>query len=143
MEFHSWKFGVFLTVVVGLFWVLANRRSARSWMLLVASYVFYGAWTPWFLSLIVFSTVLDYFCGKWLDESESPGRRKLLLLASLGGNLGLLCFFKYTFWLSSLIDPLLESAGVSLRLVDYSWAAITADGGWRSKVVPVAIATHL
>ncbi len=142
MEFHSWRFGLFMIVVVGLFWLMANRRGLRSWMLLAASYIFYGAWTPWFLLLIVFSTILDFYCGRAMDREKDDGRRRIFLLISLAGNLGLLCFFKYSYWLSSLIDPLLASAGLEFQLVEHSWAAIADEGGWRSKVVPVGISFY-
>ena len=142
MAFHSWKFGVFMLIVTGLFWLLANRRDARSYLLLVASYIFYGAWTPWFLLLIVFSTILDFFCGRAMGASEEQSVRRRYLLLSLGGNLGLLCFFKYSHWLSSLVDPLLASAGVPFELMSWSWAALAEDGGWRAKVVPVGISFY-
>jgi len=64
-------------------------------MLLVASYVFYGAWDWRFLSLILFSTVLDYFCGLKIHESTDPQRKKLFLFLSVIINLSILGVFKY------------------------------------------------
>ena len=98
MNFHSVSFAVFLLATLSLFWITWRRRNLRSAILLVASYVFYGSWHPWYLSLLVFSTLLDYACGKILVASDDPRKRKLTLLVSLVGNLGMLCFFKFYGW---------------------------------------------
>lgn len=74
-------------------------------MLLVASYVFYSAWDWRFLSLIIFSTVVDYFVGLAMDREADEARRKRLLFVSLATNLGLLAIFKYfNFFAASFID---------------------------------------
>ncbi len=95
MVFHSTQFALFLVAVLVLFWALSPSRRSRTVLLLVASYVFYASWHPYFLLLIVFSTLLDHACGRGIAASQDPGRRRALLLLSLGGNLGLLGFFKY------------------------------------------------
>ncbi len=64
-------------------------------MLLVASYLFYGWWDWRFLSLILISSVLDFFCGRAIHRSESKRRKKLFLAFSVLGNLSILGFFKY------------------------------------------------
>lgn len=63
--------------------------------LLLASYVFYAAWNPPFILLLWLSTVVDFFVGRALYHQENKHKRKLLLVISLIGNLGMLCFFKY------------------------------------------------
>lgn len=95
MNFHSVTYGVFLAVVFTLFWLTYRSRNLRSAIMLVASYVFYGAFNPLFLGLIGFSTLLDYRCGILIAKSESKATKRAALLASLVLNLGLLGFFKY------------------------------------------------
>ena len=63
--------------------------------LLLASYIFYAAWNPPFILLLWLSTVVDYFVGKALYNQQNKYKRKFLLVISLIGNLGMLCFFKY------------------------------------------------
>jgi len=63
--------------------------------LLLASYTFYGWWDWRFLSLIIFSTLIDYFVGLRIASANSPKKSKLWLVVSLVINLGLLGFFKY------------------------------------------------
>ena len=69
MLFNSVEFAIFMVVVYGLYLVLDHKWQNR--MLLVASYVFYGTWDWRFLSLIFFSTVLDYVCGLKIHASNS------------------------------------------------------------------------
>jgi D-alanyl-lipoteichoic acid acyltransferase DltB (MBOAT superfamily) len=74
-------------------------------LLLLASYVFYGWWDWKFLSLIVFSSFVDYYVGIGMSKSNDTKRRKLLLLTSILVNLGFLGFFKYyNFFAESFAD---------------------------------------
>jgi len=103
MVFNSIGFFVFLAIVYTLYRVLGHRAQNR--MLLVASYVFYGAWDWRFLSLIAASTVVDYTIGLRMRAASDPVTRKHLLWISLGANLGLLGIFKYfNFFVGSFVD---------------------------------------
>ncbi|UII79904.1 MBOAT family protein [Flagellimonas sp. CMM7] len=62
--------------------------------MLTASYVFYGWWDWRFLSLIAFSTLVDFFLGIYISKTKER-KRFLYLMASICVNLGLLCIFKY------------------------------------------------
>jgi alginate O-acetyltransferase complex protein AlgI len=64
-------------------------------MLLIASYVFYGAWDWRYLSLILMSTTVDYFCALGIEKSNSQKIKKKLVALSLFANLSLLGVFKY------------------------------------------------
>ena len=94
MAFHSVNYALFLILVVAAFWTVAPWRNARFLLLLGASYVFYAGWELWFLGLIVFSTILDFWCGRWIASAKTPRSRRLGLLASLGGNLAVLGYLQ-------------------------------------------------
>ena len=81
-------------------------------MLLAASYFFYGAWDWRFLGLIIFSTLLDYICGRAIATSNDPARRKSLLALSITGNLAVLGFFKYFNFFAESLGVLLRSQGL-------------------------------
>ena len=102
MVFTELRFFPFLLVVLGVHWLLPWARARKLWLLL-ASWFFYGSWDWRFLSLLIFSTVLDYVVGLRLVR---PGaRRKAWVTVSLVGNLGLLNFFKYfDFFVDSAAD---------------------------------------
>ena len=96
MLFNSIDFALFLPIVFLIYWViLGGNRNEQNIFLLVSSYVFYGWWDWRFLSLILFSTFLDYYLGKFIYRATSENHRKLFLFVSLLTNLGLLAFFKY------------------------------------------------
>ncbi len=89
----------------------ALRGRARQWLLLGASYYFYGCWSWKFLTLLVGSTFLDYYVGRALERTDDPTKRKRLITISLIGNLGALGFFKYfNFFIDSAVT-LIERMG--------------------------------
>lgn len=96
MLFNSIDFAVFLPIVFLLYWFVFNKDlKLQNVLLLVASYIFYGWWDWRFLSLIVFSTLVDYYVGRQLAQETKVSRRKILLWTSIIVNLGFLGFFKY------------------------------------------------
>ncbi len=121
MLFNSVEFGIFLPLVFILFWSWAWRTQKRQNVFLTTvSCVFYGWWDPRFLILILVSTLVDFKVGTSMLKTESPSRRKTLLLISLGTNLGILGFFKYfNFFADSLTDALtVAGMTVNTRTLD-------------------------
>ena len=105
MLFNSIDFAIFLPVVFALYWLIQRHLKWQNALLVLASFVFYGWWDWRFLSLIVFSSTLDYFVGIGLAKTDLPKKRKLLLLTSVVVNLGFLGFFKYfNFFAQSFAD---------------------------------------
>ena len=105
MLFNSIDFAIFLPIVFALYWFFTNRNlKLQNLLIVLASYVFYGWWDWRFLSLILFSTVVDYSVGLGLLKESRLSRRKLLLWTSILVNLGFLGFFKYyNFFLDNFI----------------------------------------
>jgi len=84
----------------------------RNAYLTVASYVFYGWWHPWFVSLMLFSTVVDYGCGRMITTSGATTRqRKAGVWISMVTNLSLLGFFKYAVFAQENLNRILAWAG--------------------------------
>ena len=76
MLFNSPEFIVFLVVVYCLYLVLPFRP--QNYMLLAASYVFYGWWDPRFLFLVVISSTVDYWVGLTMDAGRLTRSQKLV-----------------------------------------------------------------
>ncbi len=96
MLFNSIDFAIFLPVVFIIYWFLIRKNlKIQNLLIVAASYVFYGWWDWRFLSLILFSTIVDYSVGLGLSKQENPVKRKILLWTSILVNLGFLGFFKY------------------------------------------------
>ena len=106
MLFNSLEFTLFLPIVFLIYWFLVNKNlKLQNFFLLIASYVFYGWWDWRFLSLILFSTIVDYLVGIQIYNSPTKQLKKVWLWVSLGVNLGLLGFFKYyNFFIKSWMD---------------------------------------
>ncbi|MAX81656.1 MAG: membrane-bound O-acyltransferase family protein [Crocinitomicaceae bacterium] len=106
MLFNSIDFAVFLPIVFVLYWFVTQKKlTLQNVLIVIASYVFYGMWNWKFLSLIFFSTVVDYTVGIKLSQTENNKKRKALLWTSILVNLGVLMFFKYfNFFAESFSD---------------------------------------
>jgi D-alanyl-lipoteichoic acid acyltransferase DltB (MBOAT superfamily) len=105
MLFNSIDFAVFLPLVFVLYWFVTQRNlKLQNFLIVVASYVFYGWWDWRFLSLIFFSTLVDYTIGILLLKENNETKRKTLLWISIVINLGFLGFFKYyNFFLDNFV----------------------------------------
>ena len=105
MLFNSIDFAIFLPIVFLIYWFVTNKNlTLQNFLIVVASYLFYGWWDWRFLSLILFSTVVDYTIGRLLGKEEKQRKRKTLLWISIIVNLGFLGFFKYyNFFLDNFI----------------------------------------
>jgi len=114
MTFDSLTFVVFLALVYAGYWMLRPWR-ARKAFLLVASYVFYAAWNPLFVLLIVATTGFDWLAAHWMDRSREQSRRKLILAASIAINLSALGFFKYGQFFSNTAIDLLRVFSIDFK----------------------------
>ena len=94
-----------------MYWAVPSWRG-RKIVLLVASYLFYAAWNPPFVLLLLMSTMVDFVLGKRMVSATHQRTRRLLLIASLAVNLGVLAWFKYAkFFLASFVG-VMESMGI-------------------------------
>ncbi len=112
MIFNSFPFLIFFAVFLVAYWNLAGRQ--RLLLCLVGSYFFYGWWNWYLLSLIVFSTVVDFLVGLSLSQTDTEPRRRLLLIVSLACNLGVLGFFKYCNFFAESLNGLASQFGWAL-----------------------------
>ncbi len=105
MLFNSTEFLLFLPITFALYWLLNKRLQLQNALVLVASYLFYGWWDWRFLSLIIISTLLDFWVGQKLYASTAPKIKRRWMWLSVSFNLGLLGFFKYyNFFIDSWVS---------------------------------------
>ena len=106
MLFNSLDFAVFLPIFFILYWYVNNKNlQLQNFLIVIASYIFYGWWDWRFLFLIFFSSITDYIIGKALQVTEKEKYRKFLLWFSIVTNVGFLGFFKYyNFFLDSFVS---------------------------------------
>lgn len=104
MIFTSLTFlGFFALLLCLLPWFKGHMQ--RIYLLLAASYVFYGAWDVRFLSLILASSLWAWWLGLLMDRSQDCFHRKFYLTLSLILSLSMLGYFKYAdFFLENFAD---------------------------------------
>ncbi|MBN1971616.1 MAG: MBOAT family protein [Candidatus Delongbacteria bacterium] len=95
MVFSSFTFLLFFFIVYLLLLIFKKSHKIEKIILLSSSYFFYGYWDYRFLSLIFFSTIVDYYIGRKIFQTKNIFSKKKLLFTSMFANLGLLFFFKY------------------------------------------------
>src|SRR6185503_15663910 len=74
MLFHTWPFFCFLLLVLPVYFALLKTRLWLPWLTL-ASYFFYGWWNPYYLTLVVYSTVLDFCLVALMDHCPREGQK--------------------------------------------------------------------
>jgi alginate O-acetyltransferase complex protein AlgI len=115
MVFNSLHFAGFFVVVYALYRALPHRW--QNWLLLVASYYFYAAWDWRFLGLLIASTVIDFYCARFIASRESSRARRSALTISLAFNLAMLGFFKYFNFFAENLHSLFGVLGFRLDVV--------------------------
>lgn len=109
MIFHSLDYVFFFLAVLLLHWQLPRR--GQIWLLLVASYYFYGCVSPVWLLPFAFTTSLDWTIGRLIEAR--PARRRLWLALSIVSNLSLLCWFKYRGFFIANVQGALAAVGLA------------------------------
>jgi D-alanyl-lipoteichoic acid acyltransferase DltB (MBOAT superfamily) len=113
MLFHTWEFASFFCVVYFLY--LSFSHSLQNRLLLVASYFFYGSWDWHYLSLLIASTTVDYFCGIQIQNSDSKERKKSFVALSIFINLSILCVFKYYNFFAGSFQSFMSEFGLAVH----------------------------
>jgi len=117
--FSSFEFLIFFAAVLALRAGLRDLEREKRF-LLVASWLFYMSWGPRFVLLIVFTSLVDWWIGRRLGETEDAWARGRLLVTSLALNLGVLAFFKYT-------NFVVENGWLALRALGWELDPVMVD----------------
>ncbi len=109
MLFNSIPFLIFFPVVTLLFFLLPHKM--RWGLLLAASCFFYMFFKPEYILILVFTIIIDYIAGIWLEDEPDKKRRKRFLILSLVANIGVLAVFKYYNFLNGNITGIASTFG--------------------------------
>ncbi len=125
MVFSSFAF-LFLFLPVFFAGYFGVGRGQRNLWLLVSSLVFYGWERPYWVLIMLASTLFDYTIARVMGAlDEGRAHRRALLVMSIVVNLGLLCWFKY--------------ANFFVHTVEHVTGAVF---GWQDVVLPVGISFY-
>ncbi len=130
MLFNSIEFLFFLPAVFLVYWLVLKKRLSRNIFIILASYVFYGWWSPVFLLLIFITSVSSFLLGIAIESFRGRAAARIALWSSIILNLGILGVYKYFDFFSQSFAALLRSAG------------ITADAVTLNLILPVGISFY-
>jgi D-alanyl-lipoteichoic acid acyltransferase DltB (MBOAT superfamily) len=109
MVFNSLQFLLFFGAIYSIYIALTPRAQNR--LLLISSYIFYGAWDYRLAALLLLSTTIDYFSG--IGISGNTHRvRKVLMVSNIVWHLGVLSYFKYYNFFAQSLGELFSVVGV-------------------------------
>lgn len=124
--FTNFYFWVFFVVVFAMFSLFHSRILLRNTFLFFASLFFYYKTSELFVLILIFTTFFSYWAGSKIFKAKSEGGKKTYLLLGLIVNLLLLCYFKYSYFLTDVVNDLF---GTSFRVFDaFAWLGNTAAG---------------
>lgn len=119
MSLVSLEFALFFTVVLIVYYAIPHRF--RWGWLLLAGYVFYASWNLIYVPLLLAVTVLFYWTGQQIADSENAARRRNLLIFGITVSLAILFLFQYVnFFTASEVVSLVVPIGISF----YTFAGI-------------------
>ena len=103
----------FLPVVLLIYYLLPVKF--RNAFLLIADLIFYGWGEPVLVFLMLFSILINYIAGILIEKSNSNNKkRKIILIASVVIDLGLLGFFKYAGFITNNLKVILPFLNIPL-----------------------------
>ena len=111
MLFNTIEFVIFFVFVLGVIVTIKNKKFHHLF-LLVVSYFFLYYTNNYLITLLIFSTLLDYFVGEQIWKTKILARKKILLALSIAGNLSLLGFFKYADFAITEFNELFRTVGI-------------------------------
>ena len=108
MVFSSLTFLLWFLPCVLLVYFIVPKK-AKNAVLFAFSLLFYAWGEPVYVGLMIFSTVLDYCCGRAVEKYRGTPKAKIGLFVSVIVNLSLLCLFKYTDFFIGTINGIFGS----------------------------------
>jgi D-alanyl-lipoteichoic acid acyltransferase DltB (MBOAT superfamily) len=109
MLFNSIGYLFFLPLTVTLYYILPSRW--RWVLLLAASYFFYLLWRVEFVLVLMSATLVSWFAALKMGKIPDKKHRLKFLVFSMVVNLGMLVFFKYLGFFTSLANQIAGIAG--------------------------------
>lgn len=139
--FTQFYFWAFFAIVFALFCLFKNKTLLRNGFLLFVSLFFYYKTSGLFTLLLVFTIAYNFFAGKWLHARKKEWSRNAVLTVSIIVNLLTLCYFKYAYFFTDVVNSLF---GTHFAVFDvFSWIGNEVAGANRFSVdaimLPVGI----
>ena len=109
MIFTEYPFWIFFLLVLIGYSFLYKKIKLRSVFLFIVSLYFYFKTSGFFFSILLFSTIIDFFIGKGIYNSKKEGNAKIYLALSISINLLILVYFKYAYFFAESFNSIIGS----------------------------------
>ena len=109
MIFTAFFFWGFFAVVLLIYSLIHKKRGLRNAFLFFASLFFYYKTSGLFISVLLFSTLSDYFIGKIIYASPKKVTKQIFVGLSVVINLFVLCYFKYAYFFTDAYNDIFQT----------------------------------
>lgn len=107
--FTQFFFWGFFAYVLCIYSFVYKKNTLRNAFLFLVSLFFYYKTSGLFISILLFSTILDYYIGNKVYSSKKELTRKILITTSVSINLLVLCYFKYAYFFTDSYNAIFSS----------------------------------
>lgn len=143
MIFTRFYFWVFFAIVLTFYSIIYKKKAARNTYLFLVSSFFYYKSGGYFFIILAFTTLFDFAVGLWIDRAKTDLRKKIYLTLSIIMNLGVLAYFKYSYF---LLDSINTAFNTDFKVVNYLAAWTNGVAGTHiditSIILPVGISFY-
>lgn len=108
MIFNSITYLVFFTILFAIYYIVKSKY--RNLVLLIASYIFYGYNNPYNLLLLFGITLISYFSGMLVNNSQKDKSKKIIIFIGTTIIIGTLLYFKYSLFILQNINNIFNSS---------------------------------
>lgn len=109
MIFTRFYFWAFFSIVLLLYNVVYKKIALRNTYLFLVSLFFYYKTSGLFISILLFSTLIDYIIGLLIFYSKRRNVKLFFVISSVFINLFVLAFFKYAYFFTSSYNEIFET----------------------------------
>ncbi len=146
--FTQFYFWAFFAIVYAGFSLLHSRRLLRNTYLLFVSLFFYYKTCGLFVLILLFVTLSDYLIAHaiaWAQRRDKPHRAKAWLILSVVIDLSILCYFKYAYFFTNMINDLFATDLQVFDIFAYIGNGFSADGRFSVDkiILPVGISFYI
>ncbi len=146
--FTQFYFWAFFAIIYAGFALLHSRRLLRNTYLLFVSLFFYYKTCGLFVLILLFVTLSDYLIAhaiNWAYRREKPKRAKAWLILSVIIDLSILCYFKYAYFFTNMLNDLFATNLQVFDIFAYVGNGFSADGRFDIEriILPVGISFYI
>ena len=109
MIFTEYPFWIFFLFVILGYGLVYKKLRVRSIFLFLVSLYFYYKTSGFFFSILLFSTIVDFYLGKAIFISKKELYAKIFLGFSVATNLLILIYFKYAYFFTDSFNAIIGS----------------------------------